>query len=178
MSSHFKVHEVIKDSAELAELESYAREPGRTIDEIHEWLLARGYTLSRTAVGNWKRKLDEIVMQERFSRSGELARAMQSAIDRGGIEAVAEGATKQMTQVVFEQVLKLEQDGEVDPLDVQRWSLALKRLIGSKREIEDLKERYESKQAAAVAEAEKVAAAGGDGRSVVDKVRELLGMKS
>src|SRR5438046_1431319 len=104
MAQPFKVHELLKDHGEdLAELEAYARDPGRTIDECHTWLLAKGYVLSRSAVGTWKQSFDALLMQERFSRAGELAGAIRDAAKSGGAVAIGEAAILQLSQVVFEQ---------------------------------------------------------------------------
>lgn len=134
MSRHHKVHELLT-ADELAELEAFAREPGRTIDECHQWLLERGYTLSRGAVGNWKQKLDEQVMSERMSRNGELARAMKAAVEKdGGFDDVANAALLQLVQVTFEQSSRLEAEGKLDPIDVMRMTRSLRNLIGGKAE--------------------------------------------
>lgn len=131
MSSHYKVHELLNRD-ELDQLELYAREPGRTVDEIHEWMQVRGYTLSRTAAWTWKRAFDEQLLKERFSRSGELAKAIKSAVAGEQMEDVAEAAVMQLTQVVFEQSAKLESEGQLDPLDVQRMTKSLANLVASK----------------------------------------------
>jgi hypothetical protein len=119
MAQHFKIHELL-NASELEELETFAREPGREIDEIQEWLESRGFVVSRSSVGRWKQDFNQRLMTERFSRSSELARAIDSAVDRGAIDAVAKGASKQLMQVVFEQSAMLEASGKIDPLDVQR----------------------------------------------------------
>jgi hypothetical protein len=62
--------------AELDQLEAFAREPGRTIDACHEWLLARGYTASRSAVGSWKKKFDE---SDRIRAATDLSDAIHTA---------------------------------------------------------------------------------------------------
>lgn len=154
MATPFKVHELLKDHGEdLAELETFARDPGRTIDECHTWLLAKGYVLSRSAVGTWKQSFDAQVMQERFSRSSELARAIKGAVSGGDFEAVADAAAMQLTQVVFEQAAKLEQDGELDPLDVQRMTRSLANLVGSKAKlIEMLSQKFEKESSRLVAQ--------------------------
>ena len=131
MPPQFKVHELL-GREELDALEAFAREPGRSYDEVHEWLLSRGYTLGRTAAGNWKREFDARMMRERFSRSGELAAAIKGAVDGGKFEDVAEAATMQLTQVVFEQAAQLQADGKLDPLDVQRMTKSLANLVTGK----------------------------------------------
>ena len=131
MPSHFKVHELLTRS-ELDALEAFAREPGRTVDECFQWMLERGFTLSRSAVGTWKQAFDGQLLAERFSNSGELAKALKGAIQGGNFDDIAEAAVMQLTQVVFESSAALQSGGGVDPLDVQRMTRSLNNLIGGK----------------------------------------------
>ena len=137
MPSHFKVHELLS-RAELDELEIYAREPGRTVDECHEWMQAHGFTLSRSAVGKWKQDFDSQLMRERLSRSSELAKALKATAVESGATAIADAAVTQLCQVVFEQSSRLEADGLIDPLDVMRLTRSLKNLTGTKKDVESL----------------------------------------
>lgn len=172
---HFEVHNQLK-ADELQELEAFAREPGRTVDEIHQWLLERGFTMGRSSAGRWMTAFRKQLQAERFGRSADLARAIEGAINREGIEAVAKGASKQLLQVVFEQASMLEAEGKVDPLDVQRWSRSLKTLIESERHTLKLREelaQMKRQQSAAVAAAEQAGRSGGD---VVAVIKEALGI--
>jgi hypothetical protein len=134
MSLPFKIHELLSAS-ELEELEAFAREPGRTVDETHEWLQARGFTVSRTGVWNWKRKFDEQVLAERFARSSELASALKGAVEGGRFGDVADAAVMQLTQVVFEQAARLDADGSVKSGDLLNMAISLKSLVGSKQQL-------------------------------------------
>jgi hypothetical protein len=131
MPSQFKVHELLSRQ-ELDELEIFAREPGRSYDEIHDWLLSHGFTVGRTAAGNWYREFKSLLMKERFSRSGELAQVIKTAIQGGQLEDVADAAAMQLTQVVFEQSAQLQEDGEIDTGDVLKMTMALRNLVKSK----------------------------------------------
>jgi hypothetical protein len=154
MSKPFKVDEVLKDQPdERAEFEAFARDPGRTIDELHEWLLSRGYTLARSSVHTWKTWFDSQVLAERFSRNSELASAIKGAVEAGKFESVADAAVMQLTNVVFEQAAKLEAEGEIDPLDVQRMTRSLSNLIGGKqRLVAMLAEKFDKATAKLTAE--------------------------
>lgn len=131
MSSHFKVHELLSAS-ELEELEKFAREPGRTIDEVHEWMLARGFTLARTSAGTWLRKFREELIRQRFNSSGELARAIKDAVAGGSFDDVAAAANMQLVNVVFEQAARLQSEGELDSEAVESMTRSLKNLVGTK----------------------------------------------
>jgi hypothetical protein len=152
MPRQFKVEELLKDERELEDLRVFARQPGRSVDELHEWLLAKGYTLGRSSVGRWKQALDEELLKERFSRSGELARAIKDSVSKGSFEDVAEAAAMQLTQVVFEQAATLQAEGKIDPLDVQRMTRSLVNLADAKSSIVQLLADKFDKEMAARAE--------------------------
>ena len=171
MPRHLKVNDLLTER-ELEDLRVFAREPSRTIDQIHQRLLEQGYTLSRSAVWTWKQKLDQELMEERLRRSGDFARSLVKAAESSDAVSVADAALLQLSQVVFEQSARLEEDGQVDPNVVVTWTRALKNLVGSKGGVEELKRQ----QRAALVEAEKTAKAGGSGDAVVAKMREILGI--
>lgn len=175
MPRHFKVHELLTER-QLEDLRVFAREPGRTIDELHERLLADGFTLSRGAVGNWKQAFDEELLAERFRRSGEFARNVVEIAKQGSV-AVSDAALLQLTQVLFEQMAKLDGDGKIESAELVNLSRALKNAVGTKQGIEDLRQEMQQRQRQAVEEASKTAKAGGSGEAVVQKMRDILGIK-
>lgn len=168
MPSHFKVHELLSRD-ELDQLEAFAREPGRTVDECWEWLAAHGFRLSRGAVGNWKREFD---LTDRFRASNETARALMDAAKGAGTVAISDAATLQMSQMLFEQLAKLQAGGEVSSKELWALSMALKNVVQGKRHVEKLKGEISE----ALAAVEKDAKGGASGEAVVEKVRQLLGM--
>ena len=59
MPRHFRVHDLLKDCGpDLEALREFARDPARTVDDCHDWLGAKGYVLSRSAVGTWKKEFN------------------------------------------------------------------------------------------------------------------------
>lgn len=134
MAAKKKILELLS-RVELDALEQYAREPGLTVNDIRGWMQDHGHSISRDAAWNWKKEFDGLVMQERFARSGELARAIKGAVDQQSFGDVADAAVMQLTQVVFEQASQLEANGEIDPLDVQRMTRSLRNLVGSKSDL-------------------------------------------
>lgn len=148
MSKPFKVHELLS-AAELGELEGFAREPGRTIDECHEWLQAHGFTLSRGAVGNWLGDFKAQIMREKFSRSAELAAQLKSAVSNGEFSNVADAAVMQLVQHVFEQTAQL--DG-ADADTVVKMTQSLRNLVGSKERLTAmLAEKFDKEMASKTA---------------------------
>lgn len=169
MSRHHKVRELLGRD-ELDELETFAREPARTVDECHDWLLAKGYTISRGAVGNWKREFDAT---DKFRASNEVARALVDTAKTGGTVALADAANLKLGQLIFEAMLKAQNDEDVSTKDLWALSMAVKNVVQGQRHVEQLRKDV----AAAIAEAEKDAKAGGSAEGVVSKVRQILGIK-
>jgi hypothetical protein len=171
----FKVEELL-NGREMEDLRVYAAEPGRSVDELLDWVLERGYTLGRSSVGRWKQSFDEELLKERFSRSGEMARNLVEVAKQGAV-AVSDAALLQLTQVLFEQMAKLDGDGKIESAELVNLSRALKNAVGTKQGIEDLRQEMQQRQRQAVEEASKTAKAGGSGEAVVQKMRDILGIK-
>jgi hypothetical protein len=168
MPQHFKVHELLSRE-ELDELETFAREPGRTVLECFEWLAARGFVLSHGAVGNWKK---DFHLTDQFASSNASARALMDAAKSGGAVAIGDAAALQLSQMLFEQMTVAASSGKVTAKDLWAMSMALKNTITSKRHLEKLR----GEVADALAEAEKSAKSGASPQAVVERVRELLGI--
>jgi hypothetical protein len=175
MPRHFKVHELLT-SAELADLEAFAGEPGRTVAELEEWLLAHGFRVSRGAVWGWKRHFDERAMVERMNGSGALAKEFMAGVREGGGLAIPDAAVAQMAQMIFESAARMSAGGEIEADDLTKMSLALQRLTLAKSRIESTRAEFEQRQRAAIEQAEKTAAGGGTGASVVATIKQALGI--
>jgi Protein of unknown function (DUF3486) len=169
MAARFKVHELLSRE-ELDNLEAFCREPGRTVDEAHNWVMGLGYTLSRNAVWNWKKEFDAT---DKFRASNDVARSLVEAAKSGGTVAISDAATLQLSQMIFEQMLAMQSGEEVATKDLWAMSMALKNTISGARHVEKLR----SEVASALAEASKEAKAGGSAEAVVNKVRQILGIK-
>lgn len=169
MPLHHKV-EVELTPAELDELGKWIRDANgtRTTDEVHEWVQAKGYTIGRTAVANWLLKFRQEMQAERMSGSGALAKAMLTqARESDGAKAVTDATLLAITQRIFE---TLSSGEEVTANDLNMMALTMQRTTLAAK-------RAEEREKLVVVEATKVVEAGGDGRAVVDKVREVLGIK-
>jgi hypothetical protein len=140
---------------------------------VADLIQSTGEKISRNAAWNWKTGFEARLMEERFSRSSELATAIKGAVNKGSFGDVADAAVMQLTQVVFEQASQLEAGGEIDPLDVQRMTRSLRNLVGSKSELE----QYKTLATTALKTGEQMARTGASGEAVVNKVREILGIK-
>jgi uncharacterized metal-binding protein len=159
---------------QVEQLEAYARTPGVTIDDCVAWLASNvGKTVKRNAVWRWKRRFD---MEDRTSAAADLADAMFTAAKESGGVAVPDAAIMQIATMVFEHSASLDAE-KASTKDLANLALAMQRLTLGKQRVEDVRAEMQKRQREAVDEAAKVAASGGNASSVVDKVREILGVK-
>jgi hypothetical protein len=168
MPQHFKVHELLSRQ-ELDELEAFAREPGRTIDETHVWLQAKGYTLGRTAVGNWLRKFR---MEDRFRVGADLAKSLVETAKQEGTVAISDAATLQLSTMLMEKLLQLQAQETAPTKELWGISMALKNVIAGKRHVEKLKGEI----ADAISAAEQKASKGATAGDVVATIKKALGI--
>ena len=175
MSLPLKIHELL-NSSELEELEAFAREPGRTVDEIHQWMTAKGHELSRTAAWNWQRAFNERMAAERMSGAGKLAQAfMEAARSDGGLK-IPDAAVMQIAQMIFERGATLAAGEEIDPRDLSTLALAMQRLMSAKSRLETTRSEFLEREKQAVEEASKAAQGGADAPSVVETIKKSLGI--
>jgi hypothetical protein len=139
VSQHFKVHELL-DRKELDELEAFAREPARTVDECHEWLQVRGYTLSRTAVFRW---LHSFRTEDRFRTSAEMTNSIIETAKREGVVALNDANVLSLSVKLQEKLLQLASDDATPAKELLAVSMALKNVVATKTEIEEQKSRFD-----------------------------------
>ena len=80
---------------EMEKLEAFAREPGKKVDQVLDFVLANGWKASRSAVGRWLKKFREI---DRQSAAAELADAIYTANASTGMVDVAGAVSLQVAQ--------------------------------------------------------------------------------
>jgi hypothetical protein len=172
MSKPFRVLEVVKDRAEMDAFEAFVRnDPACTVDKAHEWLLAKGYRISRGAVGNW---LSDFKSADEVRRAAETSKAFLDLGKEAGVTGVAEATLQRFQQLLFAHLMD---KGAADAGEFRKLATAMNAAVQSGRHIEKLREEVASRQQQAVEEAEKVAKGGGSGEAVANKMRELLGLK-
>ncbi len=166
MPRQFKVHELLKDEPQtLRDLEAFATR-GRTVDEVHEWLQAKGFTLGRTAVWTW---LDSFRLEDSTRRASEVSTAyLQAAADTDDT-AVAAATLKKFQELVFDFVVRQDQ---ADAGDLLKIAVAMRQGLGSQKAISDLK----AKQAEAIKAAEAAVTTGASAGDVVATIKKALGI--
>lgn len=172
MSRKYRVDQVLADLSptDVDDYQAMLRQPATTIDNLLDWLDERGFSVSRGAVWKHRRNFDE--QTESLRRSAEMARAFVDVAKTESIESISDAALFRMSQVLMEQSMQLDAEGDLNPKDLVNMTKAIRNLIGGKREVEDLRDR----QREALAQAEQVAASGASGGDVVETIKRALGI--
>jgi hypothetical protein len=152
--------------ADLGEFEEYARSASRTIDQCHAWARAKGYTtLSRSSIYNWTKWL---ARSDRAAEIVEASRAIMDAAKEKGTAAVADAAILQLSSMIFEKTLSMEEGGKANAKDLLSLSWALKNVVMGKRYILAL--RAEVGEALKAAEKQRATP-----EQLTAKIRAILG---
>ena len=116
----------------LEAMEEYARQPGRTGDEVFDWLEARKVKTSRSAVYRW---LQDFRLEDRTRRASETARVYLDAARQGDPHAVTEASLRKFEELVFDFMVNAE---EPDAKDLMFVASAMKTGLGSRKELIEL----------------------------------------
>jgi hypothetical protein len=162
---NFRVAELLTPE-DLAALEQFVRDKNsaRTTDECHEWVLAKGYRISRTAVWNW---LDSFRLEEKTRRASEISGAYLKAAADTDPTAVASAALRKFQELILEYTMRAD---EADAGELMKLAIAMKTGVNTQQVIADLK----AKQAQAVKAAEAQVKTGASAGDVVATIKKAL----
>lgn len=169
-----KIRRLLCDQPEIArELERFALPKGRGIDEVRRWLADRGLKVSRNGVYNYLCRIrDEQAAAAQQQRIVD--KVMQIAREKN--LSIADAAILQLSIASFEITQQLTGQPNLNPRVISRIALALDRLMLAAQRSEAVKLSIEQRERTALDEADKLINQGQSARSVVDRVREVLGL--
>lgn len=164
--SHSKIAKALSPE-DLKEIHKSLSTPGVTYDDVVDWLKARGYQISRSAVGRYGK--DFLSRLERLKEVEEKARTIVSEV--GDALAMEEAAAKIFTQKVLEHLLS------IDDLSGQKFGslmMAFSKLQSSSTQRERLKADIQKKINEAADEVNKVAKAKGLSDEAASEIRQKI----
>jgi hypothetical protein len=170
VSSPHRVHKLLSRD-ELDQLEAFARERVRSVKSVHEWLLAHGFRMSPSAARNWRR---QFYAEDKVRRAAEVSRQYLDVAKEAGADQIAAASLQRFQTLLFDYLLKAD---DADAGELRKLALSLNTSVQAGRHIEELRKEYEARQRRAIEEAAKAAKSGGSGEAVVQKMREILGIK-
>lgn len=144
LGPQFRVDEVLAGHDEDREaFEAFARDPGRTIAECHEWLQARGYVVSRNAVWRWLGDYRTQLQIEKTTGASRMATALMETAKQSGGLGIADAAVQQIGQLLFEAAASRSMDDQIDPKDLSTMALSLRHLMSAKASLEETRAEIE-----------------------------------
>lgn len=151
---------------ELDQLEAFAREKSRTVDEIHDWLLSRGYTMARNAAWNWKTIFEA---EDATRRASEISTAYLEAAGQTDQTSVARAALRKFQELVLDYTMSAT---DADAGELMKLAGAMKMGMNTQQIIVELQE----KQTEAVKAAEQQVKTGTSAGDVVATIKKALGI--
>lgn len=117
----------------LGELEEFARQPGRTVDECAGWCQDKAIQTSRSAVGRW---LQDFRLADQNARAKELAAEYLRTASGGDATSITEASLRKFNELVFTALASGE---ELAPGELMKLSIALKTGLNAASLIENMK---------------------------------------
>ena len=163
---HLKVEDVLK-AEDRDDYYALLRLPSTTRRSAQKWLRERGYKIGATAVQNhmnqFRQRLDVVRQSAEMSYAcGELAR-------QTGTPVLSDGAVARFETLLSQALFDLEKGGKMSR---QQWDMlgrALTSAVSNRTKLEELRHTVGGDRAKAADEP-------GDGTTVVDRVKEILGV--
>ena len=169
---HFRVDAVLSPT----EREAYERllaDPNSTVASLQAWLGERGHRVCRTAVARHRRSFAADLTKLR-----EAARMAQTfcAISRqaGGAGAIAEAAHARFEMLLMRKLFEMQDSPVLAPGDWQVLGKTVRSAVQTRQNVEEMRADLDAKTREAAAEAARQEPV--DGVTVVNRVREMLGM--
>lgn len=174
MPRHFKLDQILNEADQPA-YEAMLREGAKyTIDDLFEWLVDRGYAISRSAVGNHKKNFEEKLDSVR--RAAEMATMYTEVAKQGDAATISDSSFVRFQQLMMEYLFSVENGEDIPPAEFAKIAKALKDGMSGLKTREGIRAEYERRQQQALDQAEDMANEGASGEEVVRKVREILGV--
>lgn len=119
----------------LEQLEEFARQPGRTGDEIVEWLDSRQILASRSAVYRW---WQDFKLEDRTRRASEVAKSYLATIGETDPSAITQASLRKFNEMIFD---TLASGDELSTSDLMKISIALKTGLNAQQLVNELKDK-------------------------------------
>lgn len=166
MSRHFKIQDTLNE----LEFHEYSallkRLPPPTVDECLEWLIAKGYKVSRTAVWTHKKNFDQSL--DSLRASAEMAKTFSQVAKESGLVGMTDATLQRVTQLQMEWAFSQANGGDLTAEDLERFAKSMNQLISAAQRNEDLRKRFDDAIKVLQAKTETAAAGAKGGISDAD----------
>jgi hypothetical protein len=146
-------------------------EPNTTIRTLIAWFKERGHCLSHGAIDRHRRVYLHSV--EKVRESALIAHTFCDILRKNGAGALVEASQGRLEMMMMHDVFKLSDQPDLPPDKWHAWSKAMKEIVGTRRNVDTMREESERKEKEAAQEKLDPREVS---RRVADQVREILGV--
>jgi hypothetical protein len=149
-----------------AEYEKLISDPRTRTEDIVAWLVARQLSASRSAIERHRNRF--LTKMERLRRDARHAEMVVNVAKESGITGLAEAALVKLEQFLLEFYTQARLDGGIEPEQLTQLTKAMVDVMGTRKIADALRREFEAEQPAKRAP---------QGREVVERMREILGIE-
>ena len=153
---------------------AFLRKPGTTESAALRWLHERGYALGRSAVSRHRNQFLQRI--EAVRQAAEMSYACGELARQTGVPVLTDGAMARFETLLSQALFDMEAGGK---LEREQWDMlgkALTNAVNNRSRLEELRRTFDDAKRAAAEAADRAAREGGDAKTVVDRVKEILGV--
>lgn len=156
------------------EYEVLLRDPMTTRRVAEQWLAERGYVIGQSAVLRHMKQFRQRI--DAVRDAAEMSLACAELARETGQVVLSDGALARFETLLAQALFKVESGGQ---LKREQWDMlgkALTSAVSNRTRLEELRRGFEESKRAAATAAEDAAKQGADASTVVDRVKEILGV--
>jgi hypothetical protein len=168
-----KVERVLNPQ-DLAEYHALLKDARTTLADAQSWLKARGYhDIGGGAVWAHRRRFRLTLIEAR--KSALAAEAIADALIGKDPATMTRGAQSRAEQVLFEQLMRLNANGEIDPKRLTEMFRSVGEAVASRETVESMRRQFEAEKRDAARNADQLARRGASGKEIAERVKDILG---
>ena len=137
MVKHFRVDEILQ-AEHRDEYEKLLRDPSSTNESLHNFLVAKGGSITRSAVGAHRRAF--LTELKEIQSASRMAHAFAGVVRKEGAANITEAAQARYEQLFMQSLFEIKPGDPLAPRDWKDLSQVIKTLVTSRREAEQLHE--------------------------------------
>ena len=156
------------------EYEALLADRRTTAKTASAWLTDRGYDIGARSLATHRRRFLDTL--DRVRHSAQIAGAIVDIAREKGQIVIGDAMLTRCEQVLFEQLMRLQEDEEIDSKTLSELCKSVSSAMGSRKTMEAIRSEFEEQKRKAARAAEDAVKRGATGQEVVDRVKEILGV--
>lgn len=172
--SHLRVDQILGGPGEFREAyEKLLDTPATFLKDLQAFFHARGHRVTLSAINRHRRRYHATFSSVR--EAAKMAAAFCAVTRREGAGAIAEATQGRFEMLLMQDLFKMKDNPALAPDEWQSWSRAVSTAVANRRHVEEMREAFDRKAAAAGKVMDDLDPQEKN-RQVVSRVREILGL--